>query len=163
MASHGSSDPDIRIRAKVISRHKQVRGGREFGVADRWVVGEGSGEESRVGPGGPTTTPPLPQKPAGSFGPADASSSPAGTRASTATHDCPTATATPTGHVLRAAGFSTVECHDRPAWSDTYLRIYRKLQQGDPGRDVALAGLQGEARRRLPTANLLRRVAITAC
>ncbi|WP_127361663.1 class I SAM-dependent methyltransferase [Actinacidiphila soli] len=66
--------------------------------------------------------------------------------------------------VLRAAGFSTVECHDRPAWSDTYLRIYRTaLQQGDPGRDVALAGLQGEARRRLPTAHLLRRVAITAC
>ncbi|MFE9476880.1 hypothetical protein [Streptomyces griseofuscus] len=36
------------------------------------------------------------------------------------------------------------------------------LQLGDPGPDTALAGLQSEARRRLPTAHLLRRVAVTA-
>jgi ubiquinone/menaquinone biosynthesis C-methylase UbiE len=65
--------------------------------------------------------------------------------------------------VLRAAGFTAVECHARPAWSDTYESIYRvALQHGAPGPDTALAGLQSEARRRLPTAHLLRRVAVTA-
>ena len=65
--------------------------------------------------------------------------------------------------VLRAAGFTAVECHARPAWTDTYQRIYRvALQLGDPGSDAALAGLQSEARRRLPTAHLLRRIAVTA-
>ncbi|MFG2227780.1 methyltransferase domain-containing protein [Streptomyces sp. NPDC048644] len=65
--------------------------------------------------------------------------------------------------VLRAAGFTAVQCHARPAWSHTYKSIYRvALQLGDPGPDTALAGLRSEARRRLPTAHLLRRVAVTA-
>ncbi|MFK4222130.1 ATP-grasp domain-containing protein [Streptomyces sp. NPDC019890] len=65
--------------------------------------------------------------------------------------------------VLCAANFTTVECHARPAWTDTYQRIYRvALQLGDPGHDAALAGLQSEARRRLPTAHLLSRIAVTA-
>lgn len=65
--------------------------------------------------------------------------------------------------VLRAAGFTGVRCVERPAWTDTYLRTYRvALEMGDAGEDAALAGLQSEAQRRLPTAHLLRRVAITA-
>ncbi|MGW6456940.1 hypothetical protein ACWF94_13630 [Streptomyces sp. NPDC055078] len=65
--------------------------------------------------------------------------------------------------MLHAAGFTAVQCHARPAWSDTYQNIYRvALQLGDPGPDTALAGLQSEARRRLPTAHLLRSVAVTA-
>ncbi|MEY9846119.1 hypothetical protein ABH940_003204 [Streptacidiphilus sp. BW17] len=45
----------------------------------------------------------------------------------------------------------------------TYLRTYRvALQFGDPGKNTAFAGLQSEARRRLPTAHLLRRVAVIA-
>lgn len=65
--------------------------------------------------------------------------------------------------VLRTAGFASVACHAQPTWSEAYLRIYRvALQLGEPGADTALAGLQGEARRRLPTAHLLRRVAVTA-
>ncbi|WP_052770399.1 class I SAM-dependent methyltransferase [Streptomyces sp. CNQ-509] len=65
--------------------------------------------------------------------------------------------------VLHAAGFTAVRSHARPAWSDTYQNIYRvALRLGDPGPDTALAGLQSEARRRLPTAHLLRRVAVTA-
>jgi len=65
--------------------------------------------------------------------------------------------------ILHTAGFTAVHCHARPAWNDTYRNIYRAaLQLGDPGTDTALAGLQSEARRRLPTAHLLRRVAVTA-
>ncbi|MET7718540.1 hypothetical protein [Streptomyces sp. NPDC005407] len=65
--------------------------------------------------------------------------------------------------VLCAADFTAVECHARPAWTDTYQRIYRvALQLGDPGQDAALAGLQSEARLRLPTAHLLSRIAVTA-
>lgn len=65
--------------------------------------------------------------------------------------------------VLSAAAFTAVESHARPAWTDTYQRTYRAaLQQGDPGQDTALAGLQSEARRRLPTAHLLSRIAVTA-
>lgn len=65
--------------------------------------------------------------------------------------------------LLHAAGFTRVECVQRPAWTDTYLRIYRvALELGDPGEDTALAGLQAEAKRRLPTAHLLRRVAVSA-
>ncbi len=64
--------------------------------------------------------------------------------------------------VLRTAGFIAVECHTRPGWTDTYLRIYRAaLQLGGPGQDTALAGLQDEARRRLPTARHLYRVVVT--
>jgi hypothetical protein len=37
--------------------------------------------------------------------------------------------------VLYAAGSTAVECHARPAWTETYLRIYRvALQLGDPAR-----------------------------
>ncbi|MBV7674168.1 methyltransferase domain-containing protein [Streptomyces halstedii] len=65
--------------------------------------------------------------------------------------------------VLHATGFTAVRCHARRAWTDAYQNIYRvALQLGDPGPDTALAGLQSEARRRLPTAHLLRRVAVTA-
>ncbi|MFG1953962.1 class I SAM-dependent methyltransferase [Micromonospora sp. NPDC048830] len=65
--------------------------------------------------------------------------------------------------VLRTVGFTAVRCHTRTTWTDIYLRIYRTaLQMGDPDGDTALAGLQSEARRRLPTAHLLRRVAVTA-
>ncbi|WP_131770576.1 SAM-dependent methyltransferase [Candidatus Protofrankia californiensis] len=65
--------------------------------------------------------------------------------------------------VLRTAGFIAVECHTRPGWTDTYLRIYRAaLQMGPPGGDTALASLQGEARRRLPTAHHLYRVVVVA-
>ncbi|WP_344385914.1 hypothetical protein [Streptomyces thermolineatus] len=65
--------------------------------------------------------------------------------------------------MLRSVGFDAVECHSRPAWTGTWMRIYRvALRLGLPGGDTALAGLQGEALRRLPTAHLLRRVAVTA-
>ncbi|MFG2227697.1 class I SAM-dependent methyltransferase [Streptomyces sp. NPDC048644] len=65
--------------------------------------------------------------------------------------------------VLHAAGFTTVECHARPAWTETYLRTYRvALHLGDLGPDTALIALQSEARRCLPTAHLLHRVAATA-
>ncbi|GAA2266642.1 hypothetical protein GCM10010430_59570 [Kitasatospora cystarginea] len=36
------------------------------------------------------------------------------------------------------------------------------LHCGEPGKSVAIGGLQSKARRRLPTARLLRRVAVTA-
>lgn len=65
--------------------------------------------------------------------------------------------------LLHNAGFASVRCHHRPAWDTAWTRIYRiALSLGDPGEDTALAGLQDEAHRRLRTAHLLRRVAITA-
>ncbi|MFD8653423.1 class I SAM-dependent methyltransferase [Streptomyces mirabilis] len=64
--------------------------------------------------------------------------------------------------VLHTAGFTDVHCTSTPAWDDAYQGIYRTALtlHAEPGS--ALAGLQGEARRRLPTAHLLRRVAVTA-
>ncbi|MFE1986753.1 class I SAM-dependent methyltransferase [Streptomyces mirabilis] len=63
--------------------------------------------------------------------------------------------------VLHTAGFTDVHCATAPAWDAAYQGIYRTALtlQAEPGS--ALAGLQGEARRRLPTAHLLRRVAVT--
>ncbi len=56
-----------------------------------------------------------------------------------------------------------MRCHHRRAWDTTWTRIYRiALSLGDPGKDTVLAGCQDEAHRRLRTAHLLRRVAITA-
>jgi len=65
--------------------------------------------------------------------------------------------------VLSGAGFIDVKLVARPLWATTYLDIYRTaLAMGDPGQDVSLAALQGEAQRRLPTAHLLHRIAVTA-
>lgn len=65
--------------------------------------------------------------------------------------------------VLREAGFDKVTVHTRPEWTAVYIDVYRvALDMGDPGADVGLAALQGEARRRLDTAHLLHRIAITA-
>jgi hypothetical protein len=51
----------------------------------------------------------------------------------------------------------------RPEWHDLWTRVYRAaLDLGDPGDDEPLADLQGEARLRLPVADLLDRVAVTA-
>jgi hypothetical protein len=64
-------------------------------------------------------------------------------------------------HGLRAAGFTSVHCATAPTWDIAYQGIYHTALtlHAEPGS--ALAGLQGEARRRLPTAHLLRRVAVT--
>ncbi|MCZ0999680.1 class I SAM-dependent methyltransferase [Streptomyces mirabilis] len=64
--------------------------------------------------------------------------------------------------VLHTAGFTDVHCASTPAWDDVYQGIYRTALtlHAEPGS--ALTGLQGEARRRPPTAHLLRRVAVTA-
>ncbi|MFE2585450.1 class I SAM-dependent methyltransferase [Streptomyces sp. NPDC059378] len=64
--------------------------------------------------------------------------------------------------VLRTAGFTDAHCASAPAWDAAYQGIYRTALtlHAEPGS--AFAGLQGEARRRLPTAHLLRRVAVTA-
>lgn len=65
--------------------------------------------------------------------------------------------------VLRGAGFAGVEVEIRPEWHDGYTRVYRvALDLGDPGDDTLLASLQDEARSRLPTADLMNRVAVTA-
>jgi ubiquinone/menaquinone biosynthesis C-methylase UbiE len=64
---------------------------------------------------------------------------------------------------LRSAGFTDIEMAARPAWHDLWTRVYRvALDLGDPGGDALLADLQDEARHRLPAANLIRRVAVTA-
>ena len=65
--------------------------------------------------------------------------------------------------VLHSAGFADIEMEARPEWHDLWTRVYRvALDLGDPGGDTLLAGLQDEARHRLPVANLIRRVAVTA-
>ncbi|GAA3756715.1 SAM-dependent methyltransferase [Salinactinospora qingdaonensis] len=65
--------------------------------------------------------------------------------------------------VLRHIGFTRIEVVAQPSWNSAYQAIYRlALQHGEAGDDTALAGLQDEARRRLPTAHLLQRVAVTA-
>ncbi|GAA2581026.1 hypothetical protein GCM10010399_08490 [Dactylosporangium fulvum] len=65
--------------------------------------------------------------------------------------------------LLRRAGFTPIRCVANPDWTATYLAIYQvALTLGDPGDDLGLAGLQQEAARRLPTAHLLHRVAVTA-
>jgi len=63
---------------------------------------------------------------------------------------------------LRSAGFTGIEMHARPEWHDAFTRVYQiALSLGDPGDDTYLASLQDEARRRLPTADIVHRCAIT--
>jgi SAM-dependent methyltransferase len=65
--------------------------------------------------------------------------------------------------VLRSAGFTDIEMDAWPEWHDLWTRVHRvALDLGDPGGDALLAGLQDEARHRLPVANLIHRVAVTA-
>jgi hypothetical protein len=65
--------------------------------------------------------------------------------------------------LLRSAGFADIEMHARPEWHDLYTRIYRiALDLGDPGDNTLLADLQDEAQHRLPVADLVYRVAVTA-
>jgi ubiquinone/menaquinone biosynthesis C-methylase UbiE len=65
--------------------------------------------------------------------------------------------------LLRGAGFAGIEMAARPQWHDLWTRVYRvALDLGDPGGDALLADLQDEARRRLPVADLVHRVAVTA-
>jgi SAM-dependent methyltransferase len=64
---------------------------------------------------------------------------------------------------LRSVGFVDVQVASRAEWHELFTRIYRvALDLGGPGEDVALAGLQGEARRHLPIAELVDRVVVTA-
>lgn len=65
--------------------------------------------------------------------------------------------------LLRGAGFADIEVAVQPEWHDLWTRVYRiALDFGDPGHDAPLADLQDEARQRLPVANLVHRVAVTA-
>jgi SAM-dependent methyltransferase len=65
--------------------------------------------------------------------------------------------------LLRTAGFTDIEIEARPEWHDAFTRVYQvALDLGDPGDDAYLADLQAEARRRLPVADLVLRIAITA-
>jgi SAM-dependent methyltransferase len=65
--------------------------------------------------------------------------------------------------LLRGAGFADIEVTARPEWHDLWTRVYRvALDLGDPGGDTLLADLQDEARQRLPVADLVHRVAVTA-
>ena len=65
--------------------------------------------------------------------------------------------------LLRGAGFTDITIQARPDWHDLWTRVYRvALDLGDPGGDVLLADLQDEARHRLPVANLVHRVVVTA-
>lgn len=65
--------------------------------------------------------------------------------------------------LLRTAGFTDIEIEARPEWHDAFTRVYQvALSLGDPGHDAYLADLQAEARRRLPVADLVLRIVITA-
>jgi ubiquinone/menaquinone biosynthesis C-methylase UbiE len=65
--------------------------------------------------------------------------------------------------LLRSAGFADIEIEARPEWHDLWTRVYRiALDLGDPGGDALLADLQDEARSRLPMADLLHRITVTA-
>jgi hypothetical protein len=64
---------------------------------------------------------------------------------------------------LRSVGFVEVGVESRAEWHELFTRVYRvALDLGGPGEDVALAGLQDEARQRLPIAELVDRVVVTA-
>lgn len=64
---------------------------------------------------------------------------------------------------LRSVGFVEVGVESRAEWHELFTRVYRvALELGGPGEDVALAGLQDEARQRLPIAELVDRVVVTA-
>lgn len=65
--------------------------------------------------------------------------------------------------LLHGAGFADIEMEDRPRWHDLFTRVYRiALDLGDPRDDAVLADLQDEARKRLPVADLQRRVVVIA-
>ena len=65
--------------------------------------------------------------------------------------------------MLRNAGFAGIEIQARPEWHDLWTRVYQiALDLGDPGGDTVLADLQDEARHRLPVADLVHRVVVTA-
>ena len=65
--------------------------------------------------------------------------------------------------LLRDARFVDIVVEARPEWHETFTRVYRTaLEIGDPHDDSALAALQDEARRRLPDADLVSRVVVTA-
>jgi SAM-dependent methyltransferase len=65
--------------------------------------------------------------------------------------------------LLRSAGFTDITIQARPDWHGLWTRVYwAALNQGDPGGDILLADLQDEARHRLPVADLVHRVVITA-
>jgi len=65
--------------------------------------------------------------------------------------------------LLRGAGFADIKVEARPEWHDLWTRVYRvALDLGDPRGDALLADLQDEARQRLPVANLVHRVTVTA-
>jgi len=65
--------------------------------------------------------------------------------------------------LLRSPGFDGIEMEDRAEWHDLFTRVYRvALDLGDPRDDAVLADLQEEARRRLPVADLMHRVVVTA-
>jgi ubiquinone/menaquinone biosynthesis C-methylase UbiE len=65
--------------------------------------------------------------------------------------------------LLHGTGFADIEMEARPEWHDLWTRVYRTaLDLGDPGGDVLLAGLQDEARSRLPMADLCHRVTVIA-
>jgi ubiquinone/menaquinone biosynthesis C-methylase UbiE len=64
---------------------------------------------------------------------------------------------------LGSVGFVEVQVESRAEWHELFTRVYRvALELGGPGEDVALAGLQDEARQRLPIAELVDRVVVTA-
>jgi SAM-dependent methyltransferase len=64
---------------------------------------------------------------------------------------------------LRSAGLAGIKMETRPEWHDLWTRVYKvAIDLGDPGRDTLLADLQDEARHRLPLADLLHRVTLTA-
>jgi hypothetical protein len=64
---------------------------------------------------------------------------------------------------LRSAGFVDVRVESRPEWHARFTRVYRvALDLGAPGEDAALAALQDEVRERLPIAELVDRVVVTA-
>jgi hypothetical protein len=64
---------------------------------------------------------------------------------------------------LGSAGFVDVEVETRPEWHEAFTRVYRvALDLGDPGDDASLVDLQDEARHRLPLADLMHRVAVSA-
>ena len=65
--------------------------------------------------------------------------------------------------VLRSIGLVDVGVESRPEWHDLFTGVYRvALGLGAPGEDIALAALQDEARKRLPIAELVDRVVVTA-
>jgi SAM-dependent methyltransferase len=65
------------------------------------------------------------------------------------------------GQILTDAGFEEVRVEVRSDWHELYTALYRTaLDQGDPGDDAGLAGMQAEARARLPLADRLDRVLV---